>query len=174
MHYFRRAARKHEEFPKDRVTAGLKAIRRIQLDVSAFNSSQKYLVFAAKISLTGCVTLAGFAAVHFFASRGLLALCNGIIAVQGFIVFTVLYDKGFSVPRSMAKLKNSLLWELKMSSSISRREKKRLGQEIRSVGTVAVLVGDFHRLQRISTPIFVVTSAKYAVRLLMIVRRYAV
>ena len=73
----------------------------------------------------------------------------------------------------MVKLKKSLLWELKMSRSIRAEEKKHLSREIKSVGTVAVLVGSFHRLQRTSTPVFVDTCMKYAVRLLVIVRRYA-
>ena len=151
----------------------VKAIRQIQLEVSAFNSSQKHLVFTAKICLTGCVTIAGFAAIHFCDSRGWLALCNGIIALQNFFVFTVLYDKGFSIPRSMVKLKKTALWKLKMSPLISCVDRKLLSREIESVGAVAVLVGSFHRLQRTSTPIFVDTCVKYAVRLLMIVRRYA-
>ena len=152
--------------------SGLKGIRQIRLEVIAFNSSQKHVVFAARVCLTGCVSVAGFAAVHFFASRPLLALGNGIIALQCFLVFTVLYDKGFSIPRSMLKLKKSLLWELNMSRSIRSEEKKRLSREIKSIGTVAVLVGSFHRLQRTSTPVFVDTCMKYAVRLLVIMRGY--
>ena len=144
----------------------------MQLEVTAFNSSQKYVVFTARTCLTGCTTVATFAAINFFHTNRLLALCNGMIAIQNFLVFRVLYDKGFSIPRNMVKLKKVLHWKLRSSRLIGFEEKKHLGREIKSVGTVAVLVGRFHFLQRTSTPTFADTCAKYSVRLLMIMKRF--
>ena len=156
------------------MTSALKSIRLVQLQVAAFNSSQRYVILVTRMSLTGCSILAGFAAINFFDSRRLLAECNFVIALQCAMVFVVLYDKGFSIPRSVVKLKRLALRQLKASHVIRAEEKGIISRELKSVGPVAVHVGDFYHLQRTSTPVFLDTCIKYAVRLVMVRRRYAI
>ena len=155
-----------------KIHASWKALRQLQLEIVTFNSTQKFITFGAKLVLIGAVTLSGFSAVTFFHTSLFLGLCNTVIAIQDLLVFSFAYDNGFSIPRSLQKLKRLLIFKVNQTDSeFESFSRKSICRGIRSIGTVAVKVGNFHVLQRTSTPLFVDFCIKNVLRLVIVHRK---
>ena len=146
---------------------------RILQHVNSFNDSQKISIFLFKIVSIGNTIQCGSAAVQFFHGTPTLTLFNASTAVVSVLVFIFLYDKGFSVPRRVAKLQKLQIYQLRMSASLGERDKKIMTRQWKSVGRIGIMVGNFHYLQRMSTPNYLDFCVKNLVRLVITFRRYS-
>ena len=163
-----------DEDALEKIDISILAVKKFYIETSGFNCSQRYFIFMFRMLVLGCVIFCGFAAVQFFHDDYILGICNVIVMVEAAFVYPFCYDKGFAIPRSTARLKRLLLLRLKQSSVITEAQKCHKLRQLRSSRGMAIQVGNFHQLQRVSTPIFLDFSVKNVVRLAMFYRNYAV
>ena len=155
----------------EQIKASIRIMKELQIEMNAFNCSQQYIIFGLKLTLLGCVIFSGFTAIQFYESDRFLGLCNALIATEGTFVFLFCYDRGFSVPRSIARVQRSLMLRLRQSESISDTQRAYVTKQLSSMRKMAIQVGNFHYLQRASTPRFFDFCVKNTVRLVMSYRR---
>ena len=148
-----------------------KILRKVQIEVALFNESNANLIFGMKVVMITVTIASGFSAVQFFHVHHLIGATNAIILVDAMAIFSVLYDRGFSIPRKVAQLKLTLSLTLKLIDLVTDEEKKTMLRNLKSVGMVAIRVGHFHHLQRVSTPNFVDFSVKNTARMVIAYRK---
>ena len=148
-----------------------KILRKVQIEVALFNESNANLIFGMKVVMITVTIASGFSAVQFFHVHHLIGATNAIILVDAMAIFSVLYDRGFSIPRKVAQLKSSLSSTLKLVDLMTEDEKATILRKLGSVGLVAIRVGHFHHLQRVSTPNFVDFSVKNTARMVIAYRK---
>ena len=156
-----------------KISNSITAVKKLCIETNAFNSSQRYLIFTFKLLLLCCVIFCGFASIEFLHNDIVLRICNVLIIVQTAFAFLFCYDKAFSVPRSTATLQKLLVLRLKQSRDITQAQKAHAYRQLRSLRKLAIQVGSFHQLQRVSSPTFLDFSVKNVVRLVMFYRKYA-
>lgn len=139
--------------------------------MALFNEANSWLVFALKIVFLGTNILAGFAAIQLFHDDRLLSVISAAILFDNLCLFNLIYDKGFSIPRRAAKLRSLLVLQLRLAQVVTDRERDTLRRQVKSIGNVAVRVGQFHYLERTSTPRYLDFSVKHIMRVVMAYRR---
>ena len=149
----------------------LQHVRQVQVKISLFNQVHSWLVYEIKLAFLGTSILFGFAAIQLFHEDRVLSIISAVILLDNLCVFTVLYDKGFSIPRRVERLRSLLVFKLRTSQVITEQGRDMLMRQVKSVGTVAVRVGQFHYLERASTPRYMDFSMKNIMRLVMAYRR---
>ena len=147
-------------------------MRMLQLEVNLFNRGFASFVFMTKYCALGIIVACGLAANQLFSRmNSLFGVMNAVAILDSMILFNTLYDNGFSVPRRLQRLKNVGLLRLKSMPNVTKEEHDRLKRLLGSIRNTAVKVGNFHRLQRTSTPMFIDFAMKTTVRLVMFFRR---
>ena len=74
--------------------------------------------------------------------------------IDSTFLYALVYEKGFSIPEGFECVKQQL--EVRISGMKGVLARKMLRRRIKSVPSVVGLkVGDFHMLERVSTPIFI-------------------
>lgn len=164
----------NEDAALEKINASIVAMKQLLIETNAFNCSQRYFIFLFRLLLLGCVIFSGFTAIQFFHEDYILGICNAIVMTEAAFAYPFCYDKGFSIPRSAARLQSLLMLRLKQSRVITKAQKGHTLRQLRSLRKVAIQVGNFHHLQRVSTPIFLDFSVKNMVRLVMFYRKSAV
>ena len=174
MHEFYRSIKQDDECALEKIQGSIADLRKLLVEVNGFNGSQRHVIFAYRLLLLSAVVFCGFAAIQFLQANYALGACNILFIMDSAFVFLFCYDKGFSVPRSAARLKNLLVLIVKQSEAITEMQRAHMLRQLRSVGKVAIKVGNFHHLQRGSTPRVLDFSVKNVVRLVMFYRKYVV
>ena len=126
----------------------IRRIRAMQLLVNMFNVGHRNVIYCIKLL---CITLAIVLASSTF--------CDMIF------LYAFVYEKAFAIPDGFERAKHRLVAEsrgLRWAQS-----KKILLRQVRSIPSVGLRVGDFHVLERESTPIFVDYVLKNIVNLLV-------
>ena len=157
----------------EKISGSIVAVKKLHIKTRAFNCSQRYFIFLFRVFVLGCVIFCGFAAIQFFHKDYVLGIFNTLVMTQGAFLYPFCYDKGFSIPRSTARLQSLLVLRLKQSQVITEMQKSHKLRQLRSLPKMAVRVGNFHQLQRVSTPTFLDFSIKNLVRVVMFYRKYA-
>ena len=157
----------------EQINVSIRIMKELQIEMNAFNYSQQYIIFGIKLVLLCCVIFCGFASIQFYESDRFLGLCNALIVVEGTFVFLFCYDRGFSVPRSTARVQSLLMLTLRQSERITDSQEAYFMRQLSSVRKMAIQVGNFHYLQRASTPSFFDFCVKNKVRLVISYRRYS-
>ena len=91
------------------------------------------------------------------------------------ILFNIIYDRGFAIPRSVDKLKTALRTAVKAappSTFGNHGNRAILIRRIRSIPKLAIRVGSFHHLHRLLTPTFIDFCVKNTGRLTIAYRKY--
>ena len=148
----------------------LQELKKLQIEVSLFNKVFASSVFAIKVAAMGLVILCGFGAIQFSHESPLLATSNTVFALNAMLVYNILYDRGFAIPRQFTALKKLVLLKLKLKLTQGTHDTdnvRRMVKAVKSVRVMAVRVGAFHCLQRLSTPTFLDFCIKNLVRLVM-------
>ena len=152
----------------------LQELKKLQVEVSLFNHLFATSVFAIKLAAIGFVVLCGFGATQYFHANPFLAISNAFFALDAVLIYNILYDHGFSIPRYFAAVKKSILLKLKLKATqgtLNTEVELSLAKSVKSVRVMAVRVGEFHYLQRLSTPTFLDFCTKNIVRLMMAFRK---
>ena len=146
-------------------------LRKVQLELVLFNASNIHLVFGMKVAFIGTSILTGFAAIQLFHDDRLLSVVSAVILVNNLFVFNLVYDKGFSIPRRVTRLRSLLVEKLKLAHVVTQEERGVLTRQVKSIGIVAVRVGHFHHLERTSTPKFLDFCIKNIMRIVLAYRK---
>ena len=152
----------------------LQELKKLQIEVSLFNQVFASSVFAIKVAAMGLVILCGFGAIQFLHHRPLLAISNTVFALNAMLVYNVLYDRGFAIPRQVVAWKKLVFLKMKLKLAQGTHDTdnvRRMVRAVKSVRVMAVRVGAFHCLQRLSTPTFLDFCFKNLVRLVMAFRK---
>lgn len=155
----------------------LMELKKLQLEVSLFNQVFASAVFAIKITsivLVMDVTWSGFGAIQLSRENALLAVSNALFSLDAVFMYNILYDRGFAIPRQFASLKELVLLKMKLKLAQGTHDAEnvhRMLKDMKSVRATGVRVGEFHYLQRLSTPNFLDFCAKFLVRLVMAFRQ---
>ena len=148
----------------------LQELKKLQIEVSLFNQVFASAVFVIKVASIGLIVLCGFGAIQFLHEDPLLAISNTFFALDAMLVYNILYDRGFAIPRQFVALRNLLLLKIRLKLAQGAHDAEndlRMLKGVKSVRVMAVRVGEFHHLQRLSTPTFLDFCAKHLVRLVM-------
>ena len=153
-----------------------RAMRIVQIELNMFNKCQSGIISVFRAVATGTVVLCGFTAVAFFHFSPILSLFNVVCVVYGSLVYIVMYNSGFQLPRRVEKWKRQHGYKIKLllNSASETPELQQLGRKVRSVcpRIMGVRVGGFYYLQRKSTPSFVDFNLRYIVRLMVVFGRH--
>ena len=121
--------------------------------VNLFNTGHRNIVYVIKLHCIAGSTMNGYAALaHGWKTPvfGCLAFCVfcDLMFLYGFV-----YEKAFAIPEGFGKVK----WNLKMRMRLWRtgRTAKMVNMQVKSNPDVGIKVGDFHTLERVSTPVFI-------------------
>ena len=145
-----------------------KSLREVQLSLTLFNEAFSKIIFTTKVACIGIVTICGFGAVEFLHRQRALAVFNLLFAIDALVVFNVLYDRGFAVPRCIKRTKSLLLGKLKiLAGHYDGRAVDEARRKVLHIRNIGIRVGSFHHLQRVSTPTFVDFCLKNTARLVM-------
>ena len=126
-----------------------KFLRKMQLVMNMFNWSTSAIIFAHKLL---CL-LAGIVGMYFLVRlvflQPLVTVMFIVLLFNAFSFYNVMWGNVSVIPDTMDRLKNRLSWNSRNGGScIARRL-------IKSVPSVAVKVGNFRSMERVSTLLFV-------------------
>ena len=147
-------------------------LRELQLGVALFNEGNAAVVYAFKIAAIGATTTASFAVIKFFHENHFLGLVNSLVSLEAAFIFTAMYDKGFTIPKSVIELKRKFPVGLQSLHVTKKKDQIRLLERyFKSIKIMAVKVGAFHYLEQQSTPIFLSFCVRCLARLLIVHNR---
>ena len=128
------------------------SLRHIQLYISVINDVNRYIIFSTKVMLL-CVSIgAGYAAIAHFSDYPIFGVMYYIIVIQASFLYTVSYDKAFKIPGSFKEATKQALLRL---CGGNHGDMHILKRQMLSIPPVGIKVGEFHVLERQSTPAFV-------------------
>ena len=129
-----------------------KELLRLQLFITLVNDLNRDLIFVWKQLSLGVCIITGYAAISQFEKHAIFGVMYCILFLDVTLFYTVIYDRAFKVPELFVVAKSSLsLMANKLGNPVQRKVTMR---KIKSIPPVGIKVGEFHMLERTSTPIF--------------------
>ena len=116
-----------------------RALRSLQTYIGLLNVVNRKLVFTWKL-------------LSHFSEHPLFGIVLYMIFFQGSFIYSVMYEKGFKVPELIAQVRSA--FRMQSSRLGNKHERKLLKRQVKSVPSVGIKVGEFHMLERTSTPVF--------------------
>ena len=130
-----------------------RALRCLQLYIKLVNIVHCNLIFTWKLLCIGLGIINGYAAIAHFGEHPIFGVLYYVIWIDCAIIYTVIYEKAFKVPDLITKTKTAFrLRERGMRNKAARNVFER---QVKSVQPMGIAVGEFHTLERTSTPVFV-------------------
>ena len=132
------------------------SVRKLQVYVMLMNRVHCHLVFTYKLfSISFCVGT-GYAAVAYFHENPALAIMCFLLCIDIVMIFSLVYAKGFQVQNSFGRVVKTMLKGLSSGDNcnVNGSLSLILKRQLKSVPVVGIKVGDFHMLERTSTPVF--------------------
>ena len=105
-----------------------------------------------KLFCIGVSIVTGYAAIAHFTEYPIFGVMYYALFFDGILIYALLYEKGFKVAALFQKAKATLI--LNSRRCMNGTEWKVLNRQVRSIPVVGIKVGEFHMLERTSTPIF--------------------
>ena len=130
----------------------LNKLRCLQLHVTLLNSGHENIIFTCKLTSIGISIFCGYAAIAHFEDYPIFGIMYYTVSVNASLIYMLIYEKGFKVLDMFHRAKNTL--RLRGSRYGRRHQWKILDRQLLSIPSVGIKVGDFHMLERTSTPIF--------------------
>ena len=127
-------------------------LRALQLYITALNCVNQHLIFTWKMLSLGLCISSGYAAIAHFQEHPVFGVMYYVLFLEAALVYMLLYQKAFKVPVRFQTAKSLL--RLNGSRLGNKAERKLLEKKAMSIQPVGVKVGEFHTLERISTPLF--------------------
>ncbi|CAG7667499.1 unnamed protein product [Allacma fusca] len=125
-------------------------VRELQTWLHLFNSAFRYNIFTAKFF---CVTISivyvSFGVITFY-SKALYPIYL-LIGVEMVAVYVVLFDKAFIIPSGINKYKRKIL---SVASILCKQHEAMIRRKVISIPVVGFHIGQFHLLERASSPNF--------------------
>ena len=125
----------------------------VQLAVNLFNIGHRNAIYCIKLT---CITIASvdaYAAIAHGDGNTIFALVASNLTLNVVLLYAFVYQKAFMIPDGVEKVKRMLQVSIQTCRDVKYR--KYLHRRIKSVPLFGLKVGDFHMLERASTPIFI-------------------
>ena len=127
-------------------------MRSLQLYIKLLNIVHSDMIFTWKLlSIFTCIT-SGYAAIAYFRSYPIFGLMYYGIFLDVALFYTIPYEKAFKIPALFSQVRSHLHVH---ASILGRAERKIMRRRVRSIQAAGTKVGEFHMLERTSTPVFV-------------------
>ena len=133
------------------------AIRCLQLYVNIVNIIYRNLVFVWKLVSLGLSITSGYAAIAHFKDHPVFGIMYYVIFIDVSLAYTIIYGKAFRAPALFKQAIRAELTKLGIQQSRETwRAVKRnvLARQFKSIPSLGFKVGQFHTLERTSTPTF--------------------
>lgn len=127
-------------------------LRYLQLYVTLLNTVFESVIFTWKLVSIGAGIVCGYAAIAHFQDYPIFGVMYYVIFMDGSLTYMFIYEKGFKVPDMFHRAKNLL--RLHSSRCGRTRQWQILDKQLMSIPSVGIKVGNFHTLERTSTPVF--------------------
>ena len=127
------------------------SLRHLQLFVTVLNTCNHNLIFTWKVLSLGFGIFSGYAAVAHFKDQPVFGIMYGVIFFDSVLTYTIMYGKGFKVPDLFDNAKRAIRLS---SKRVTIERRKLLERQVGSVPPVGIKVGNFHMLERTSTPAY--------------------
>ena len=129
-----------------------RALRRLQLYITAVNVVNKGIIFSTKVNCLGMSITAGYAAIAHFSDHPIFGIMYYVVCIEASLLYSISYQKAFKVPHLIEKAR--MACKLSGQRLASRAQYRGIEKQLRSIPPVGIKVGEFHMLERTSTPLF--------------------
>ena len=134
-----------------------KAIRCLQLYVNMFNTIYQNLIFTWKIVALSFCIISGYAAIAHFKEHPVFGIMYYSLLVEVTLAYNLIHGKAFKTPALFKQAVDAELMRLGTDQKWQTGkavQRKVLARQFRSILSLGFKVGQFHTLERMSTPIF--------------------
>lgn len=144
-------------------------LRNLQIYMLLMNSLHCYLIFTYKLfSIIYCVGM-GYAAVAYFHDNIALAIICCLSCADIGTIYSLVYQKGFQVQSAFAQVVQAMMYKLTGNRGNGQGSGNAvIKRQLKSVPSVGIKVGNFHTLERTSTPIFLDFVGRNIVSMLVV------
>ena len=130
-----------------------KALRNIQLYITVLNTANQDLIFTWKLESIGMCITSGYAAIAHFNDYPIFGVMYWSILLNCSVNYTLVYGKAFRVPNLIQDIKKRI--RLSAGVRCCGPERKMLFMQANSIpSSLGIKVGQFHTLERVSTPVY--------------------
>ena len=135
-----------------------KALRSVQLYIGMVNLVNRHLIFTWKLVSLGSGIICGYAAIAHFKEHPIFGIMYYVIFFDVTLAYSLLYEKAFKTPTLFrqairAELMNLGTGKYRQAWTPAQQNMVRCRQ-LRSIPSIGIQVGQFHTLERTSTPVF--------------------
>ena len=141
-------------------------IRLVQLVVTLFNVGHRNIIYCMKLLCISLSIVNGYGTIAHGKDNLVFLLLAACVTCDCVFFYVIVYEKAFGIPDGLERAKRVLTVEIQ--GIRNGRLRKVMGRELNSVPLVGLKVGDFHMLERESTPIFVDFVVRNIVNLLVL------
>ena len=135
--------------------SGYKELRCLQLYLGLVNVVNKNLIFVWKMLSLGTTIGSGYAAIAHLKDRPVFGIMYCTIFCDCAIVYCFLYGKAFEIPNLFQRAQELLLFRVRQNGGAKpRMDTLIMLRRIRAVQPGGIKVGEFHMMERTSTPVF--------------------
>ena len=120
--------------------------------MTLLNIVSRELIFTWKLLSLGVGIFSGYAAIAHFNHQPVFGVMYYAMLFDCVLIYTQVYEKAFRLPSQLERVKTLL--KLRGTNYGNRAERKLLSRRVNSIPAMGVRVGDFHVLERTSTPLF--------------------
>lgn len=128
-------------------------LRRLQLLIQLFNQSNSAIIFTFKNVCISISIVGGFFSIRYGTLHPVTGIVCALTTLDALVFYSFIYEKAFLIPNRMEEVKSQVR-VLAQKVQGGTKVKGFLLKVIRSVPPVAVKVGRFHTMERISTLTF--------------------
>ena len=131
------------------------------------NEVHSYIIFTFKMYCISLCIANGYAAVAYFSKNPLFGVMYCVVLFDCLCLYAVMYDKAFQIPRHFDNALKTVMLRERLNCTNHDRVQEFHEKQLRSVPRAVVKFGDFHTLERTSTPVFIHQVFKDIVNMLV-------
>lgn len=120
--------------------------------VLLFNIVNRNFIFTLKLLAIGIAITSGYAGIAHFKDYPIFGIMYYVLFIDVTIMYMLMYEKGFQVTDMFQHAKKLLQFQTTKNGRVGGR--KILEKQFKSIPPVGIKVGEFHMLERTSTPVF--------------------
>ena len=124
----------------------------MQLYINLLNIVNGHIIFTWKLLSIGVCIVTGYAGIAHFGDYPIFGAMYYAIFWDVALVYMILYEKAFRIPELCNELK--ALLRVRASQIGNKAERNIRMRQVMSIPPMGIKVGEFHMLERTSTPAF--------------------
>ena len=120
-----------------------------------FNELNSCIIFTFKLFCIYIAVVTGFGAIACSGSNLAYGAFSLLVFVDMTAVYGFVYEKAFAIPNGIQEIKANMIVQVHRPGIFCKRARRELVQRIKAVPPLGIQVGNFHTMERTSTPVFV-------------------